>query len=136
MSLMNTEHMEALEAERRALQRGLHAIHVAKRQTELLHMNLQNSVKLELAFMAKAMWPPHRTLDKVTHPMLCEWIHSEEFLCKADSAHTATSNVTTREHYPTPLSALSECVLSTDSWVVSECESTCDTCSSVGWSGW
>jgi len=136
MSLMNTEHMEALEAERRALQRGLHAIHVAKRQTELLHMNLQNSVKLELAFMAKAMWPPHRTLDKVTHPMLCEWIHSEEFLCKADSAHTATSNVTTREHYPTPLSALSECVLSTDSGVVSECESTCDTCSSVGWSGW
>eukprot|EP00966_Prymnesium_polylepis_P033426 777241-Prymnesium_polylepis.1 len=54
MSLMNTEHMEALEAERRALQRGLYAIHVAKRQTELLHMNLQNSVKLELAFMAKA----------------------------------------------------------------------------------
>eukprot|EP00966_Prymnesium_polylepis_P295934 6834915-Prymnesium_polylepis.1 len=85
--------------------------------------------------MAKAMWPPHRTLDKVTHSKLCEWIHSEEFLCEADSAHAATSKVTESEHSPTPLWALSECVLGTESGVVSESESTCDSCSSAGWSG-
>ncbi len=130
-TFMDPVHQAALDAERRALQRGLLAIRVAKRQAETLQLSAHSAVKLEIAFMAKAMWPANQTLDKVAHAQLCEWIHSEEFLEDA-GVPQRTCLASGNPNSPTPLSALSE--LPGLSSAGSDTESQCDSSSSAGWS--
>lgn len=133
-TFMDPDHQAALDAERRALQRGLLAIRVAKKQAELLQLSAHSAVKLEIAFMAKAMWPANRTLDRVGHAQLCEWIHSDAFLADGEVPQRrclAGMNAS----FPTPLSALNDVdVLPVLSSAGSDTESVCDSSSSAGWS--
>ena len=83
MSCMSERRGESIGAERRALQRGVLALKVGRSEATRMLLNSYNAVRLELAFMRKAMFPNKRTISKDTQTELCEWIHSSEFLTEA-----------------------------------------------------
>lgn len=70
---------EALQAERRALERGMRGLKKAKDDAIKLGMDTYNTVRLELEYMRKAMWPPNRRLDAASQRALLAWIDTESF---------------------------------------------------------
>ena len=75
------EAVEAMEAERRALKRGVLGLRVAKREAKRLGLECRDAVsRLFLSYMRRAMWPSGKVLDREHQPELCEWIHSPEFI--------------------------------------------------------
>lgn len=117
---------DSLEAEKRALERGIRGLRVAKGEAERLGLNHYNAVRLELAFMRKAMYPCGKTISKASQQELLEWIHSPAFLTEA------TIPATERPWYSpvinVPLSALPE--LPGHSGGDSDADSVCDSTSS------
>lgn len=100
-------HSAAMEAEKRALRRGLLAIRVAKKMTRKEGIDDYKALQFELEFMRKAMWPQGKEVSSATQADLCEWIHTDEF--------TQSSTPETHERprpvdctLPIPLSQLSE----------------------------
>lgn len=72
---------QALAAQTRALQRGLLGLRVAQRQARRIDMDLREAtLRIFVPFVRNAMFPRGRTLDCRTHPELCEYIMSEEFV--------------------------------------------------------
>lgn len=118
---------EALQAERRALQRGYTAIQHAKRYGKELGLDCCNLVRLELAYMRKAMWPPGCKLDGSTQADLMLWIDSDEFREQPKLPYHSTHRMSPT--FNVPLSAISILHSQTDD---SESESTCDSASSAG----
>lgn len=129
-SCMAPAHQEALDAERRSLQRGLLAIRVAKKRAAFLQLSTHTAARLEVAFMSKAMWPANCAIDEAAHAQLCAWIRSEDFLEEAPPVQLSLASV--GPHSPTPLSALHE--LPETSYSASDSDSLCDSSSSAGWS--
>lgn len=74
------EHGEELDAEKRALTRGLLALKVGKKRAEDEGLDLFNGVLMELAFMSRGMWPHGKILSAESQPSLCEWIHTGGFV--------------------------------------------------------
>jgi len=68
-----------LQAERRALERAKAAVLHARSYGKELGLNTYNSVRLELAYMRKAMWPAGRKLDYDEQEGLLSWIESDQF---------------------------------------------------------
>ena len=68
-----------LQAERRALERGKVAVLHARRYGKELGLNTYNSVRLELAYMRKAMWPAGRKIGYDEQEGLLSWIESDQF---------------------------------------------------------
>lgn len=83
MGVMGEQRGQSIGAERRALHRGVLALKVARSEATRLSLNSYNAVRLELAFMRKAMFPSERNISKDTQTELCDWIHSPEFLTEA-----------------------------------------------------
>jgi hypothetical protein len=72
-------HCQALEAERRALERGAQGLDVADAEAKRVGLDTHNTMRLKLAYMRKAMWPPDRSLDGAAQPALLDWIKSGSF---------------------------------------------------------
>lgn len=68
-----------LQAERRALERAKAAVSHGRRYGKELGLNTYNSVRIELAYMRKAMWPAGRKLDCDEQEGLLSWIESDQF---------------------------------------------------------
>lgn len=73
-------HNAAMEAEKRALRRGLLAIRVAKKMTREKGVDNYKGLQIELEFMRKAMWPHGKEVSSATQADLCEWIHTDDFI--------------------------------------------------------
>jgi len=70
---------QALEAERRALERGAHAFDAADAEAKRTGLDIHNTLRLKLAYVRKAMWPPGRVLDAKTQAALLDWVNSDSF---------------------------------------------------------
>ena len=77
---MPPQSREALDAERRALQRGVFAMRVAKRKSTEVGENDHDAAHREVYYMRKAMWPCGKRIDARSQSDLCEWIFSPEFV--------------------------------------------------------
>ena len=73
-------HTSAMEAEKRALRRGLLAIRVAKKMTRERGINDYNGLQVELVFMRNAIWPRGKEVSYATQAYMCEWIHTDDFI--------------------------------------------------------
>ena len=73
-----------LHAERRALERAEEATKHAQRFATSIGLDAYNSVRLQLAFMHKAMWPGGSTLSSETQESLIRWIQSDQFRSDVD----------------------------------------------------
>lgn len=119
---------DSLDAEKRAVERGVRGLRVAKGEAERLGLDHYNAVRLELAFMRKAMFPCGKCISKASQPELMEWIHSPCFLTEATipavekPCYSPVLNV--------PLSALPEMPGRTGG--DSDADSVCDSTSSAG----
>lgn len=93
-----------LQAEYRALERGKAAASHARRYGKELGLDTYNSVRLELAYMRKAMWPAGRRLDYDSQAELLSWIESDQFRRDVDVPNHARPrmNITVN----VPLSAI------------------------------
>jgi len=117
---------ESLEAERRAVERGLQGLLVAKGEATRMGLNHYNAVHLELAFMRKAMYPCNKTISKASQSELMGWIHSSGFMTEATIPAADTPWYSTVINVP--LSALPE--LSGRAGRDSDADSMCDSASS------
>ena len=71
---------QALDAERRALQRGVFAMRVAKQKSMEMKENDHDAAHREVDYMRRAMWPCGKKIDARAQSDLCEWIFSPEFV--------------------------------------------------------
>lgn len=72
-------HKAALDAEKRALCRGLLAIKTAKGIILEKGIDDYRGLQIELAFMRKGMWPHGKEISGATQASLCEWIETSTF---------------------------------------------------------
>tara|TARA_Y100000389_G_scaffold202253_1_gene247020 strand:- start:2425 stop:3483 length:1059 start_codon:yes stop_codon:yes gene_type:complete len=78
------DHTDALEAELRALKRGVLGLRVGQREAQRLQLDVRDSVRIQTSYMRRAMWPSGRRLDRATQAKLCEWIDSADFIAEAE----------------------------------------------------
>lgn len=83
LSYAAEKHKDALDAERRALDRGAIALRVASQLASKEGMRAYDETQVQLAFLSKGMWPTGKTVDASTHDELCAWIQSADFERKA-----------------------------------------------------
>lgn len=100
-------HSASMDAEKRALRRGLLAVRVAKKMTREKGVDDYNGLRMELEFMRKAMWPHGKEVSAATQADLCEWIHTDEFR-KSSLPETQERPRPVDCTLPIPLSQLSE----------------------------
>jgi hypothetical protein len=98
-----SSHMTALEAEKRALRRGLIAIRVAKKVAFEKGLDNYNGLRVEIEFMRKGMWPYGRDVSESTQADLCAWIHTDDFI-NASMPETTQHPVPIDATLPIPLS--------------------------------
>ena len=77
---LSDQSREALDAERRALQRGVFAMRVAKQKSMEVEENDHDAAHREVDYMRRAMWPRGKRIDAKSQSDLCEWIFSPEFM--------------------------------------------------------
>lgn len=77
---LSEQSREALDAERRALQRGVFAMRVAKQKSVEVKENDHDAAHREVDYMRRAMWPCGKRIDARSQSDLCEWIFSPEFV--------------------------------------------------------
>ena len=70
---------QALEAERRAIERGALGMQRGRKESQRLGLNTYNAIRLELAYMRKAMWPVGRKIQADTQKDILSWIESDDF---------------------------------------------------------
>ena len=125
-SSQQERHADALQAELRALQRGVLGIRVGRREAQRLQLDTRDSVRMQTSYMRRAMWPSGRRLDRETHAELCAWIESSNFISEAELPPKRGTWYT----HALPLSALSAPGLDADSDAASSCGS--ESASSAG----
>lgn len=130
---MEHDHLTALRAERRAVQRGLLAGRVAVQSADALGLQVFDKVRLVLACMRRGMWPTGRRIDRSSQNELCEWIHTDAFLTEPEGAGASDHSMCARGTMllSLPLSAISELPRSMPGDdAASECSSSASSCGS------
>jgi hypothetical protein len=72
-------HRNALDAERRTLERGLLALRAARAMADKKQLCIYDAVQVQLSYLSMGMWPDGKTIDKSTQKELCDWILSDDF---------------------------------------------------------
>lgn len=103
---------DAIGAEMRCLRRGLMGLRVAKREAARHGIKKrETTTRMFFVFMRRAMFPSGRTIDETTHPAICEFIHSSEFVDSC--AMPPPSIVAAKDHYYFPDLCMSLSTVST-----------------------
>lgn len=118
----------SLEAERRAVERGIAAFTLALAESRSKELLTKDAVVYQLSCMRKAMWPSGRRLDADTQDELIAWIKSDEFKIGVPIRHIPRSYIS--ESFNRPLSAIS-CLPGPDTRRGSDNVSLCDSASSM-----
>lgn len=119
----------SLEAERRAVERGLVAFEMALADSKSKELLTKDAVVYQLSCMRKAMWPSGRRLDADTQDEMLAWIKSEEFKLDNPIRHIPRSYIS--DSFNRPLSAIA-CLPGSRMGGDSDDASVCDSASSIG----
>ena len=95
----------ALEAEVRALQRGVAALEQARAESVAKELETKTAATFELACLSRAMWPSGRRIDADAQQDLLDWIRSDAFRQEEPPKPVQRSYVS--ECVSMPLSAVS-----------------------------
>ena len=119
----------SMEAERRAVERGLAAFEMAVEESRNKELLTKDAVVYQLSCMRKAMWPSGRRLDADTQDELLAWIKSNDFKLEVPVRHVPRSYIS--DSFNRPLSAIT-CLPGAGPRWESDDASMCDSASSMG----
>lgn len=91
---------QALEAERRTIQRGALGMRRGRKESHRLGLAADKAICLELEYTRKAMWPVGRKLQADTQSELIAWIHSDDFLKDVEVPHRSRSELNITVNIP------------------------------------
>ena len=78
----------ALDAERRAIERAVRGVRVAKKLGKRFDLPCVRRIKLELEFFKRAVWPEHEHLDSGSHDRILTLVDQESFFVDAQKKAT------------------------------------------------